>query len=383
MKKFFLAVSVILVTIFLTAMGVSAYKYYRAIHADDPIDPYLLVDSGAARIVRGDVTISLSEHEKYSLKEKDTIITEEKSEATLFWPDRSTTQLGAETTFAINKMQVAEDYSKIELEATLMQGKIYTDMIRTLYPGSRMSVRIPEHNIVAGVRGTVFSLNLTENYIHSIDHAVMLENNFFQSSLLLPGEIASVTNIFEKLGREVLDQIWEDAMMLKNEAYKSVRADEMGNAWKILAGNLLEKNYWDEFMRWILSFFDAFKELEFVRAVSSFDTDAILKIPSDTLTKLYQNLKIGDFALERDMIRGTLYELSKADIAVQNWLETMANDAIWDKISFPTIDLKNSEKILDELARKTTIDFDAVIKNLSTHQYSDDLGNALKKMFHN
>ena len=383
MKKFFLAVSVILVTIFLTAMGVSAYKYYRAIHADDPIDPYLLVDSGAARIVRGDVTISLSEHEKYSLKEKDTIITEEKSEATLFWPDRSTTQLGAETTFAINKMQVAEDYSKIELEATLMQGKIYTDMIRTLYPGSRMSVRIPEHNIVAGVRGTVFSLNLTENYIHSIDHAVMLENNFFQSSLLLPGEIASVTNIFEKLGREVLDQIWEDAMMLKNEAYKSVRADEMGNAWKILAGNVLEKNYWDEFMRWILSFFDAFKELEFVRAVSSFDTDAILKIPSDTLTKLYQNLKIGDFALERDMIRGTLYELSKADIAVQNWLETMANDAIWDKISFPTIDLKNSEKILDELARKTTIDFDAVIKNLSTHQYSDDLGNALKKMSHN
>ena len=240
MKKFFLAISVILVTIFITAMGVSAYKYYRAIHADDPIDPYLLVDSGAARIVRGDVTISLSEHEKYSLKEKDTIITQEKSEATLFWPDRSTTQLGAETTFAINKMQVAEDYSKIELEATLMQGKIYTDMIRTLYPGSRMSVRVPEHNIVAGVRGTVFSLNLTGNYIHSIDHAVMLENNFFQSSLLLPGEIASASNIFEKLGREVLDQIWEDAMTLKNEAYKSVRADEMANAWKILGMNLCD-----------------------------------------------------------------------------------------------------------------------------------------------
>ena len=383
MKKFFLAISVILVTIFITAMGVSAYKYYRAIHADDPIDPYLLVDSGTARIVRGDVTISLSEHEKYSLKEKDTIITQEKSEATLFWPDRSTTQLGAETTFAINKMQVAEDYSKIELEATLMQGKIYTDMIRTLYPGSRMSVRVPEYNIVAGVRGTVFSLNLTENYIHSIDHAVMLENNFFQSSLLLPGEIASASNIFEKLGREVLDQIWEDAMTLKNEAYKSVRADEMENAWKILAGNLLEKNYWDEFMRWILSFFDAFKELEFVRAVSSFDTDAILKIPSDALVKIYQNLKIGDFALERDIIRGAIFEISKADKAVQNWLEILSSESLWDKIQFPDLDLHNSQKILDDFSKKSAIDFDALYKNLSEKNYADEITNSLKKMFHN
>ena len=383
MKKFFLAISVILVTIFIIAMGVSAYKYYRAIHADDPIDPYLLVDSGAARIVRGDVTISLSEHEKYSLKEKDTIITQEKSEATLFWPDRSTTQLGAETTFAINKMQVAEDYSKIELEATLMQGKIYTDMIRTLYPGSRMSVRVPEHNIVAGVRGTVFSLNLTENYIHSIDHAVMLENNFFQSSLLLPGEIASASNIFEKLGREVLDQIWEDAMTLKNEAYKSVRADEMANAWKILAGNLLEKNYWDEFMRWILSFFDTFKELEFVRAVSSFNTDAILKIPSDALTKLYQNLKIGDFALERDVIRGAMFEISKADKAVQNWLEILSSESLWDKMQFPNLDLHNSQKILNDFAKNSALDLDVIFKNLSEKNYAEEVTNSLKKMFHN
>lgn len=383
MKKFFLAISVILVTIFLTAMGVSAYKYYRAIHADDPIDPYLLVDSGAARIVRGDVTISLSEHEKYSLKEKDTIITEEKSEATLFWPDRSTTQLGAETTFAINKMQVAEDYSKIELEATLMQGKIYTDMIRTLYPGSRMSVRIPEHNIVAGVRGTVFSLNLTENYIHSIDHAVMLENNFFQSSLLLPGEIASATNIFEKLGREVLDQLWEDAMTLKNETYKSVRADEMARAWEILAGNLVKKNYWDEFVRWILSFFNAFKELEFVRTIESLDAEAILKIPSDALTKLYQNLKIGDFALERDVIRGAMFEISKADKAVQSWLEILSSESLWDKMQFPNLDLHNSQKILNDFAKNSALDLDAIFKNLSEKNYADEVTNGLKKMFHN
>ncbi len=84
-----------------------------------------------------------------------------------------------------------------------------------------MTVNVPKHNIVAGVRGTVFSLNLDQNYIHSIDHAVMLELRgiFTQNSLLLPGEIAQADNIFIRLGKDVLDTLWEDAMNLKNETY--------------------------------------------------------------------------------------------------------------------------------------------------------------------
>lgn len=149
MKKLFLIIFAVLTLGFVTAFGISAFQYYEAIHADDPINPYLLVESGSARIVRGDITIALSEAEQYGLLEKDTIITNADSASVVFWPDRSTTQLGSDTTFAINKMQVSADYSKIELEATLLDGKVYTDMIRTLYPGSKMSINIPKHNIIA------------------------------------------------------------------------------------------------------------------------------------------------------------------------------------------------------------------------------------------
>ncbi len=84
--------------------------------------------------MRGNITIQLDTSEQYNIQEKDTIIVHPESESTIFWPDHSTTQLGSDSTFAIQKMQVADDYSKIEIEATLLQGKIYTNMIRTLYP---------------------------------------------------------------------------------------------------------------------------------------------------------------------------------------------------------------------------------------------------------
>lgn len=381
MKKLFLIIFAAITLLFVTAFGVSTFQYYEAIHADDPIDPYLLVEAGSARIVRGDITISLSEKEQYNLLEKDTIITEPNSASVVFWPDRSTTQLGSETTFAINKMQVSSDYSKIELEATLLEGKVYTDMIRTLYPGSRMSINIPSHNIIAGVRGTIFSLNLEDNYIYSVDHSVLLENKFKQQNLLLPGEIVSASNIFEKLGREVLDQIWEDSVALKNATYQAIHADKIASAWGKLKWDLTTKNYWNEFVRWILGKFETFKELEISQKIASLDTSEILQIPAAELQKIYQNLKIGDFALERDIIRGAMFEISKADKAVQGWLETLASESLWDKMQFPTLNLENSEKILDDFASKARLDFDAIYKNLTEKNYAQEITNGLKKLF--
>lgn len=197
--KIFSRIFIVIVAIFVIAMGISAYKYYRAIHADDPIDPYVFVEKGASRIVRGNITIQLTASEKYDIQEQDTIIVEADSESTIFWPDRSTTQLGADSVFAIQKMQVADDYSKIDIEATILRGKMHTNMIRTLYPGSKMTVKIPKNNITAGVRGTIFSINLEKNYIYSVNHAVTLQNALWQKTLLLPDEISSLSNIFSRL----------------------------------------------------------------------------------------------------------------------------------------------------------------------------------------
>ncbi len=43
-KNIFFIVFAILSSIFVIAFGMTTYRYYQAIHSDDPIDPYLSVE---------------------------------------------------------------------------------------------------------------------------------------------------------------------------------------------------------------------------------------------------------------------------------------------------------------------------------------------------
>lgn len=78
----------------------------------------------------------------------------------------------------------------------------------------------------------------------------------------------------------MLDQIWEDASALKNTAYQAIHEAKIQESWEILKGNILQKNYWDEFIRWILSFFESFQKIEIVEKISSLDASKILEIPA-------------------------------------------------------------------------------------------------------
>lgn len=121
MKTIFSWIFIILTTVFVIAFGHTTYRYYQALHSDDPIDPYLAVETGSATIVRGKDAIDMVQPETYDLKENDVILTRDDSQAVVYWPDHSTTRLGANSRLTIHKMEVASDYSKIELVASLEQ----------------------------------------------------------------------------------------------------------------------------------------------------------------------------------------------------------------------------------------------------------------------
>ena len=57
-------------------------------------------------------------------------------------------------------MQVARDYSSIEIEFALEQGQVWSTVVRTIYPGSYFRTKIPGQGVVAGVRGTVYDIDL-------------------------------------------------------------------------------------------------------------------------------------------------------------------------------------------------------------------------------
>jgi len=59
MKKFLLSLFMILVAVVVSFFGYAAYQYYLAIHADDPIDPYISVLSGYATVTRGQLAVDM------------------------------------------------------------------------------------------------------------------------------------------------------------------------------------------------------------------------------------------------------------------------------------------------------------------------------------
>ena len=149
MKKVFFSLFFIGVLVLVGAIGYSAYTYYQALHIDDPINPYLWTEVGQSTLVRGEIAYDIPEKNRYHVREDDIIITYTGSEATIFWPDRSLTRIGENSQLVVHTMKVAQDYSKIEIEASLVAGKIYSNITRTLYPGSYMTVNIPNEKIIA------------------------------------------------------------------------------------------------------------------------------------------------------------------------------------------------------------------------------------------
>lgn len=62
------------------------------------------------------MAIDMIAREQYNLSEKDILITHGTTMAVVTWPDRSETRLGPDSRMQIEKMQVADDYSHIEIE---------------------------------------------------------------------------------------------------------------------------------------------------------------------------------------------------------------------------------------------------------------------------
>lgn len=93
MQKLFFRILFAIISAFFLFFSYSAYQYYVALHSDDPIVPYLLVEAGTATIVRGEIAIDMVMSDRYDLSEQDTIITGKDSLAVVTWPDRSQTRL--------------------------------------------------------------------------------------------------------------------------------------------------------------------------------------------------------------------------------------------------------------------------------------------------
>lgn len=206
-------------------------------------------------------------------------------------------------------MRVARDYSHIELIASLESGQAWSNIVRSLPIDSRVEFHIPRTGTVAGVRGTVFSIDLTYNSIASIDHSVTLTNSLGQIVSLLPGEAVQADNIFKKI-TTALDTSWVQLNTIADATYTRIRDTELRSVYTRLAtssGGMLD--LWDRFVRWLLSFFSGFDSIATLSAIHSGDISRMADLPQATVMRWYQTFQSTDFVQERDQFRGAIVSL--------------------------------------------------------------------------
>ena len=239
-------------------------------------------------------------------------------------------------------MRVADDYSRIELVASLESGKVWSNIVRTLYPDSRVEFHIPKSGTVAGVRGTVFEINLDSNYIHSVDHSVSLSNQIGQLVTLLPGDSVQASNILAKINNK-LDTTWTTINTAKDTAFMQIRNTELRETYTRLSassGGVFDM--WDRFMRWVLSFFPGFDAIPTLSAISSDNISDMANLPVSTVMRWYQSFQSTDFVQERDQFRGVIISLSDNFTNGDQIIESLTRGAIWDMMVSSGTTLQNT-----------------------------------------
>ncbi len=124
----------------------------------------------------------------------------------------------------------------------------------------------------------------------------------------MPGESVRASNILEKVTNE-LDTAWISINQSKDAIYIAARDTKLRGTYILLAGKKSIFEFWDRFVRSILSGFSAFQDIEIIRAIKSGDISHIMNLPQDTVMKWYQTFQGPEFVQERDTIRGTIVSM--------------------------------------------------------------------------
>ena len=76
----------------------------------------------------------------------------------------------------INEMKAKSISENIQIDFSLEQGKSWSNVIRYLYDTSYFHERFNDETALATVRGTVFEINLDDQYVHTVDHSISVED---------------------------------------------------------------------------------------------------------------------------------------------------------------------------------------------------------------
>lgn len=167
--------------------------------------------------------------DKNLLKSWDTIrIIWDASLGIVEWGDGSLTRLGGNTKISIEQNQISRDYSTINISFQLIAGKTWSNVVSFI--GKDSSFTQSFQWIEAGVRGTVFDVDLDNEYIHVSDHQVELLLDGGKKLLLEEGKALNISNFSLIELEEFLKNIQDTAWIELNERFDTAYSESL-KAW--------------------------------------------------------------------------------------------------------------------------------------------------------
>lgn len=181
--------------------------------------------------------------------------------------------------------------------------------------------------------------------------------------MLMPGEAVLATDILQKITTQ-LDTAWISLNQIKDTAYTTLRDTQLRATYSILTGQSKILDIWDRFVRWILSWFSAFRDIDIITAMSSGDISYLKTISQNAIMKWYQTFQSKDFIQERDQIRGSIMSLVSGFTGKDQIIDILTRGSMWDMSSATGFTLQNAQSLLGDYAKKTGTTLDKILLNI-------------------
>lgn len=212
----------------------------------EKIDPYVLSTKGDTLIIR-DSTLTVGENQQEPIFVGDKIQTNN-SLATIFWPDGSLTRLWEQSSIRINTMQAKTANKDIQINFSLESWKTWSNVVKYMFGDSYFHEQFNDDTALAAVRGTVFEINLDRKYIHTIDHAISVEDisSHTGSTFVVAGWLLD-TDTRNILLKNKIDELWNKANNDADVIYLNQRMEALKK--QIFESKMGQKNYIDMFLQ--------------------------------------------------------------------------------------------------------------------------------------
>ncbi len=324
-------------------IGWSFYSYYTILHANETSHSYILSLSGNVTLWKNEEKILLEHQESYGknadelLEVGDIIDVSSWAMAVIYWPDQSVSRLSWGSRLVIETLNVSSDLSQIQIATSLEKWRVWSNVVRAMFGNSYFTTRVPNYQVTAAVRWTVYEIDAENDYIHSMNHAITLEDANGKKNTIIGGEIVKISDIFTKLKATVLDPIW----IYMNTSFDKNHQEELTTYIKTSVELLQPKNIIDRFVLWILSFSKNMRTLIDYARISSTNTISISGNASrEALIRWYQDLQSQALTAEKvvskielqDKILSSIPESEKA-----SFREVFARSNIFESIDSPEL----------------------------------------------